>query len=284
MVILFFSTWSLGWLAIAGSHWSQPVPEVLDHLFAGSNVLLIILIVVIMSFGDDILEYCQYKLHLTTSVEMELRTTATLREIKKTSSAMRESQGSLRHQPDTSRRSSSSSLPDHEPEYHDIPEHQVVTLRKYPNGEGESVEMASMESDSYKTEDDLRNVEPEEPVSEAGGQPWFVTSRTPSPQDRYSPDDDAMLDKLYQQGRGPAPPTSTPLHEDPLWYSGNQSFVSNNNGFTEAAPMSEGLYAEIHDNDTSLTPIPPPHRPHLQSHGLGARSASLSNRPVSPPD
>lgn len=272
---MIFSTWFLGWLAISGSHWSQPVPEVLDHLFAGSNVLLSILIVVIMSFGDDILEYCQYKLHLTTSVEMELRTTATLREIKKTSSAMRESQGSLRQQPVASRHSSASSSP--EPEYHDIPEHQVVTLQHYPNGDGESMDRASMESDSYKMEDELRNVEPKEP---AGGQPWFDIPRTPSPQGRYSPVDEDMLDKLYQEGRGPAPPTSTPLVEDPNWYN-NQSVVST--GFTEAAPLPEGLYAEIPDNDSSLTPIPP-HRPRLQSHGLGPRSTSLSHRPVSPPD
>ena len=251
MLILFFSTWSLGWLAIAGSHWSQPVPEVLDHLFAGSNVLLIILIVVIMSFGDDILEYCQDKLHLTTSVEMELRTT---------SSFIRESQGSLRQQQDTSRRSSASSSP--EPEYDYIDEHHIVTLQRYPNGEGESVERASMVSDSYKMEDDLRNSEPEEPASEAGGQPWFATSRTPSPQDRYSPvSGDYMLDQPYQQG--PDSPTSTPLHEDPLWYSGNQSVVSKNNGFTEAVVMPEGLHAEIHDSDSSLTLIPSPHRPRL---------------------
>ena len=216
-------------------------------------MLLIILIVVIMSFGDDILEYCQDKSHLTTSVEMELRTT---------SSFIRESQGSFRQQPDTSRRSSASSSP--EPEYDYIPERQVVTLQRYPNGEGESVERASMECDSYKMEDDLRNAEPEEPASEAGGQPWFATSGTPSPQGRYSPvSGDYMLDQPYQQGHGPDPPTSTPLHEDPLWYSGNQSVISKNNGFTEAVAMPEELHAEIHDNDNSLTLIPSPHKPHL---------------------
>ena len=264
---------------MAGSHWSQPIPEVMDHLFAGSNVLLVILVVVVMSFGDDILEYCQYKLHLSTSVEMELRTTATIRDMKKPSSAMMaESQSSLRQQqPDTTQHSSVSSSP--EPEYHDIADHQVVNSQ-YPSigREGESVERASMESDSYKMEDQLRNSE--EPA--AGGQPWFV-SRTPSPQDpsvhdmyNSSPVDDETLDKLYQQGRGPAPPT--PLNVDPLWYSGNNSVVSINNGFTELALMSEGLYAEIPDNDNSLTPVPPPHL-------LGTRSASLSHHPaVSPPD
>ena len=86
---MFLVTWSLGWLAVAGSMWSHPVPVVLDNLFAVSNLLFVLFLVTIMSFGDDILEYLQFKFHLSTSVEIELKRTAartaTLRNLKKLS-------------------------------------------------------------------------------------------------------------------------------------------------------------------------------------------------------
>ena len=66
-------TWSLGWLAVAGSVWSHPVPVVLDNLFVISNLLFVLFPVTIMSFGDDILEYLQFKFRLITSIEIELK-------------------------------------------------------------------------------------------------------------------------------------------------------------------------------------------------------------------
>ena len=314
-IVLFLVTWSLGWLSVAGSVWSHPVPVVLDNLFAVSNLLFVLFLVTIMSFGDDILEYLQFKFHLSTSVEIELKRTtactATLRDLKK-SSDQRESRSPQRQvlPLDLSHDRSVSSSP--EPEYHVIPEQLVPNSRHPPLHGGDSNEpTGSIESDSYKTEEEMKTIEVVPEVQE-GGQPWFnvadSNSRTPSPRllmsdvhsihsnSPHCDDDDVsseILDELYQKGRG-MPPSSTPITTDPLWYAGNQSEASVQNRLTEMAPRPvsanvEPLYAEVPDSIPhagSLTPLPqqPGRKPHpSSSHPLGMpsnRSISLTHCPT----
>ena len=282
--------------------WPHPTSLVLDCLFAAGNLMFTGCVVTVFSLGDDLMEYCQVKLHLSTSVEMELQRTNTAisRDLRRPS-LLKDTQLAPQHslvlqQPlqtapsleldSTSSTSSSSHLS--EPEYHTISE-QVMENR-LTEGQGvDSHRVGSLDSNRMQCMERQDGERPWFSIPEPSSIPYH-SSELHSNRSSF-PDDDVssqILEELYQKGRGRIP-SPLPTAEDPLWYEQNQSNMS-----VERLPVAStmtaqamsaaasNLYAEVQDSNHHVVSSTPVSRvPHIEQHphAPGDRSASLTQFP-----
>ena len=293
--------------------WPHPISLLLDSLFAVCNFLFIVFLVTIFTFGDDLVEYCQVKLRLSTNVERQLQRTAVSSDLHRPPLVNEHQQALQQRQWPQDQRapspgstaSSSTGSPSPEPEYHTIAEQPVDNSQHRPlHPVNDNRRRVSLESGRLLEEEEIQVMEPSR-EGQREEQSWyslpeaFSCSPIHSPLSgahsvrSSSPDDDVSsqsLEELYLKGRG-KPPSPIPITEDPLWYTQNQSTMSVNK-FQGAATasdqvMSDGLYAEVQDSNRHiLSSTPVTGIPHIGGHcstaalGLTDRNGSLPHSPV----